>query len=70
MRTARPWHEHGRDAHDVSLRRALVIETFLADESDELVTPATQAGATVRMIEDRELLRAHGGVAAALRFRS
>ena len=49
---------------------ASAIETFLADESDELVTPATQAGATVRMIEDRELLRAHGGVAAALRFRS
>jgi hypothetical protein len=33
------------------------------------VTPTTQTGATVRMIEDRELLRAHGGV-AALRFRS
>jgi hypothetical protein len=37
--------------------------------SDELVTRATQTGAAVRMIEDPELLRDHGGVAAALRFR-
>jgi peptide subunit release factor 1 (eRF1) len=37
--------------------------------ADELVTRATQTGASVRMIEDAELLRANGGVAAALRFR-
>ena len=32
-------------------------------------TRATQTGAAVRIIEDPELLRDHGGVAAALRFR-
>ena len=37
--------------------------------SDELVTRATQTGAAVRIIEDPELLREYGGVAAALRFR-
>jgi peptide chain release factor subunit 1 len=37
--------------------------------SDELVTRAKQTGARIRMIEDAELLRAHGGVGAALRFR-
>jgi len=37
--------------------------------ADALVTKATQTGAAVRIIEDPELLRAHGGVAAALRFR-
>lgn len=37
--------------------------------ADVLVTKATQTGASVRIIEDAELLRAHGGVAAALRFR-
>ena len=37
--------------------------------ADPLVTKATQTGAAVRIIEDPELLRAHGGVAAALRFR-
>lgn len=37
--------------------------------ADELVTRATQTGARVRIIEDPELLREHGGVAAALRFR-
>ena len=37
--------------------------------SDRLVTLAAQTGARVRIIEDPELLRAHGGVAAALRFR-
>ena len=37
--------------------------------SDELVAGATQTGASVRIIEDPELLRDHGGVAAALRFR-
>jgi peptide subunit release factor 1 (eRF1) len=37
--------------------------------SDELVTRAQQTGARVRIIEDPELLREHGGVAATLRFR-
>jgi peptide subunit release factor 1 (eRF1) len=37
--------------------------------SDDLVTRAHQTGARVRIIEDPELLREHGGVAAALRFR-
>ena len=37
--------------------------------SDELVTRAQQTGARVRMIEDPELLRDHGGVGATLRFR-
>ena len=37
--------------------------------ADALVTKATQTGAAVRIIEDPELLRTHGGVAAALRFR-
>jgi peptide chain release factor subunit 1 len=37
--------------------------------ADALVTGATQTGASVRIIEDPELLRGHGGVAAALRFR-
>jgi len=37
--------------------------------SDDLVTRAQQTGARVRIIEDPELLREHGGVAAALRFR-
>jgi peptide subunit release factor 1 (eRF1) len=37
--------------------------------SDELVTRAEQTGARVRIIEDPELLREHGGVGATLRFR-
>jgi peptide subunit release factor 1 (eRF1) len=37
--------------------------------SDELVTRAQQTGARVRMIEDGELLKPYGGVAALLRFR-
>lgn len=37
--------------------------------SDELVTRAKQTGARIRIIEDPELLRAHGGVGAMLRFR-
>ncbi len=37
--------------------------------SDDLVTRAQQTGARVRIIEDQELLREHGGVAARLRFR-
>lgn len=37
--------------------------------SDELVTRAQKTGARIRIIEDPELLRAHGGVGAALRFR-
>ncbi len=37
--------------------------------ADALVAGATQTGASVRIIEDPELLRDHGGVAAALRFR-
>jgi peptide subunit release factor 1 (eRF1) len=37
--------------------------------SNGLVTRAQQTGARVRIIEDPELLRQHGGVAAALRFR-
>jgi len=37
--------------------------------SDELVTRAQQTGARVRIIEDAELLRDHGGVGAILRFR-
>jgi peptide subunit release factor 1 (eRF1) len=37
--------------------------------SDELVTRAKQTAARIRMIEDPELLRAHGGVGAMLRFR-
>jgi peptide subunit release factor 1 (eRF1) len=40
-----------------------------AQLADRLVTLAAQTGARVRIIEDPELLRAHGGVAAALRFR-
>ncbi len=37
--------------------------------SNGLVTLAQQTGTRVRIIEDPELLKAHGGVAAALRFR-
>jgi peptide chain release factor subunit 1 len=37
--------------------------------SDELVTRAARTGARVRIIEEASLLQAHGGVAAALRFR-
>ena len=37
--------------------------------ADELVTRATQTGATVRIVEDAGLLEDYGGVAAALRFR-
>jgi peptide subunit release factor 1 (eRF1) len=37
--------------------------------SDELVTRAEQTAAVVRMIENPDLLRKHGGVAATLRFR-
>ena len=37
--------------------------------ADELVTRAQQTGATVRIIEDPELLRTVGGVGALLRFR-
>ena len=37
--------------------------------SDDLVTRAQQTGARVRIIEDPELLREHGGVGATLRFR-
>jgi len=37
--------------------------------SDELVTRAQNTGARVRIIEDADLLRDHGGVAAMLRFR-
>jgi peptide subunit release factor 1 (eRF1) len=37
--------------------------------SDDLVTRAQQTGARVRIIEDPELLREHGGVGAILRFR-
>ena len=55
----------------------LSIETSATDAanakqlqlSDDLVTRAQQTGARVRIIEDQELLREHGGVAAALRFR-
>ena len=35
----------------------------------ELINRAHQTGARVRIIEDVELLKDHGGVAAALRFR-
>jgi peptide subunit release factor 1 (eRF1) len=37
--------------------------------SDALVTRAQKTGARIRILEDPELLRAHGGVGAALRFR-
>jgi peptide subunit release factor 1 (eRF1) len=37
--------------------------------ADELVTRAEQTSASVRIIEDPELLRPYGGVAATLRFR-
>jgi peptide subunit release factor 1 (eRF1) len=37
--------------------------------ADELVTRAKQTAATVTFIEDAELLREYGGVAALLRFR-
>jgi peptide subunit release factor 1 (eRF1) len=37
--------------------------------SDDLVTRAQQTAARVRIIEDPELLREHGGVGATLRFR-
>lgn len=37
--------------------------------ADELVARATENGARIRVIEDPALLQAHGGVAAALRFR-
>jgi peptide subunit release factor 1 (eRF1) len=37
--------------------------------SDELVTRAEQTGARIRIVENPELLRAHGGVGAILRFR-
>jgi peptide subunit release factor 1 (eRF1) len=55
----------------------VVIETSGSGEvpearlhfSDELVTRAHQTGATVRIIEAPELLDAHGGVGAFLRFR-
>jgi peptide chain release factor subunit 1 len=52
----------------------LLIAATPADASqaglfEELVTRAQQSAARVRMIEDPELLRQHGGVGAALRFR-
>ena len=37
--------------------------------SHELVARAQQTGARIRIIEDPELLRDHGGVGAILRFR-
>ena len=37
--------------------------------SDDLVTRAQQTGARVRIIEDPELHREHGGVGATLRFK-
>jgi len=37
--------------------------------AEELVARATENGARIRVIEDPALLQAHGGVAAALRFR-
>jgi peptide chain release factor subunit 1 len=37
--------------------------------SEQLVSRAQKTGARVRVIEDKELLRDHGGVAALLRFR-
>jgi peptide chain release factor subunit 1 len=47
----------------------IAAETNDAKRADELVRLAAQTGAAVRMIEDPELLREHGGVAGALRFR-
>ena len=37
--------------------------------SDELVARAQKTGARIRMIENADLLRDYGGVAALLRFR-
>jgi peptide subunit release factor 1 (eRF1) len=37
--------------------------------ADELVTRARNTAARVRIIEDPQLLKDHGGVAAMLRFR-
>lgn len=58
-------------------RGKVVTETSAVDAArgrqlelaDELVTRAQQTGATVRIIEDPELLRTVGGVGALLRFR-
>ena len=66
----------GREGTRHALERGQVDELLIAaapeeaELSNELVTRAAQTGARVRIIEDPELLREHGGVAAALRFRS
>lgn len=61
--------------HDAATRN-VVTETTAAGVgepqlklADELVTKAQQTGATVRIIENAELLRTVGGVGALLRFR-
>jgi peptide chain release factor subunit 1 len=65
----------GREGTRHALERGQVDELLIAaspeeaEVSNELVTRAAQTGARVRIIEDPELLREHGGVAAALRFR-
>jgi peptide subunit release factor 1 (eRF1) len=45
------------------------IDAGRATLADELVTRAEQTGATIRFIEDRDLLAEIGGVGALLRFR-
>ncbi len=65
----------GREGTRHALERGQVDELLItaapeeAELSNELVTRAAQTGASVRIIEDPDLLREHGGVAAALRFR-
>ena len=65
----------GREGTRHALERGQVDELLItavpeeAEPSNELVTRAVQTGASVRIIEDPELLKEHGGVAAALRFR-
>jgi peptide subunit release factor 1 (eRF1) len=48
---------------------AVESDTRQIQLSDELVTRAQQTAADVRIIENAELLKAYGGVAASLRFR-
>jgi peptide subunit release factor 1 (eRF1) len=48
---------------------AVAVDDKRLQLSDELVTRAQQTGARVRIVEDPELLRNCGGVAALLRFR-
>jgi peptide subunit release factor 1 (eRF1) len=66
-------------ANDAGLAQPAVDETVAGEPAgrdigtvrlaDDLVTRAQQTGARVTFIEDPDLLRPYGGVAALLRYR-